>query len=135
MIAASTAAINASTGLLTGSVAGTINATLAGGGEAALGLQRLGQFHRLAGLFDERHDVAHAEDAAGDALGMEILQPVDLLAGAHELDRLAGDGAHGERSTTAAVAVDAGAPDTAPRNALPPFTCSDVPSSSTLSRG
>ncbi|MFM9080642.1 MAG: beta strand repeat-containing protein, partial [Opitutaceae bacterium] len=36
-----TAAINASTGLLTGSVAGTINATLAGGGEAALGLQRL----------------------------------------------------------------------------------------------
>ena len=36
-----TASINASTGLLTGSVAGTINATLAGGGEAALGLQRL----------------------------------------------------------------------------------------------
>lgn len=36
-----TAAINASTGLLTGSVAGVINATLAGGGESALGLQRL----------------------------------------------------------------------------------------------
>ena len=36
-----TAAINAATGLLTGSVAGSINATLAGGGEAALGLQRL----------------------------------------------------------------------------------------------
>jgi len=36
-----TAAINASTGLLTGSVAGAINATLAGGGESALGLQRL----------------------------------------------------------------------------------------------
>lgn len=36
-----TAAINASTGLLTGSVAGAINATMAGGGESALGLQRL----------------------------------------------------------------------------------------------
>lgn len=36
-----TAAINTSTGLLTGSVAGAINATMAGGGESALGLQRL----------------------------------------------------------------------------------------------
>jgi sugar lactone lactonase YvrE len=36
-----TAAINTSTGILTGSVSGTINATLAGGGESALGVQRL----------------------------------------------------------------------------------------------
>jgi phage gp16-like protein len=34
----------------------------------------------------------HAEDAVGDAVGVELLEGVDLLAGADELDRLAGDG-------------------------------------------
>ena len=63
------------------------------------------------GPLDQRDHVAHAEDAAGDALGVEILQPVELLAGAHELDRLAGDGAHGERRAAAAIAVDAGQHD------------------------
>ena len=56
-------------------------------------------------------DVAHAEDAAGDAARVEVLERVPLLADAHQLDRLAGDGAHGQRGAAAAVAVDAGQHD------------------------
>ena len=41
-----------------------------------------------------------------------------LLAGAHELDRLAGDRAHGERGAAAAVAVDAGEHDAGEADAL-----------------
>ena len=35
---------------------------------------------RLGGALHEPDDVAHAQDAAGDALGVEFLQCVDLLA-------------------------------------------------------
>jgi hypothetical protein len=42
---------------------------------------------------------------------MEILQRIHLLAGADQLDRLAGDGAHRQRRAAAAVAVDAGQHD------------------------
>jgi hypothetical protein len=48
----------------------------------------------LRGLFDQAHHVAHAEDAPGDALRMEILQRIPLLAGAEQLDGLAGHGPH-----------------------------------------
>ena len=59
------------------------------------------------GLLDQRDDVAHAEDAAGNARGIEIFQRVELFAGADQFDRLAGDGAHRERGAAAAIAVDA----------------------------
>ncbi len=72
----------------------------------------------LGRLLDQRDDVAHAEDAAGDALRMELLQRVDLLAGADELDRLAGDGAHRQRRAAAAVAVHAGQHDAGDAEAL-----------------
>ena len=85
----------------------------------------LGDAHRpsrrrwcCGGLLDQRDDVAHAEDAAGDARGIEILQRVQLLAGADQLDRLAGDGAHRERGAAAAVAVDAGEHDAGEADAL-----------------
>ena len=55
--------------------------------------------------FDQRHHVAHAEDAAGDAAGMKIFQRVGLFAGADQLDRLAGHRAHRQRRAAAAVAV------------------------------
>ena len=70
------------------------------------------------GLLDQRDDVAHAENAVGDAGGMEILQRVHFLAGAEQLDRLAGDGAHGERRAAAPVAVDAGQDDAGDADAL-----------------
>ena len=69
-------------------------------------------------LLDQRDDVAHAEDAVGDALRVEILERVHALAGAHQLDRLAGDRAHRERGAAAAVAVDAGEHDAGEPDAL-----------------
>jgi hypothetical protein len=65
----------------------------------------------LLGLLDEGDDVAHAEDAPGDAVGVEGLERVGALADADELDRLAGDGAHREGRTAAAVAVHPGQDD------------------------
>ena len=49
---------------------------------------------------------------------MEILERVHALAGADQLDRLAGDGAHRERGAAAAVAVDAGEHDAGEADAL-----------------
>ncbi len=80
-------------------------AHLLGDGEGLLAVDGLGR------LLDERDDVSHAEDAIGDAGRMEILERVDLLAHAHQLDGLAGDGAHRERGAAAPVAVDAGEHD------------------------
>jgi hypothetical protein len=39
---------------------------------------------------------------------VEFLQRVHLFAGADQLDRLAGDGAHGQRRAATAIAVHAG---------------------------
>ena len=47
----------------------------------------------------------------GHPVGVEGLERVDLLADADQLDRLAGDGAHAERSTAAGIAVHAGQHD------------------------
>ena len=84
--------------------------------EQALG-EALGHAFGLFGLegllraFDEGHDVAHAEDAARDALGLEGLDRVHLLAQADEADRLAGDRAHRQRRAAATVAVHPGQDD------------------------
>ena len=72
-----------------------------------LALGRLA-LHGLGGFLDQADDVAHAEDAAGDAIGVELFERVDLLADADEFDRLAGHMAHGERGAAAAVAVHPG---------------------------
>ena len=71
-----------------------------------------------SGFFDERNDVAHAEDAVGDPRRIKILDGVELFAGADQLDRLAGDRAHGQRRAAAAVAVDAGQHDAGQADAL-----------------
>ena len=60
------------------------------------------------GLLDEREHVAHAEDAARHAVGVERLEVVELLAGAGEEDRLADHLLHRQRRATARVAVDLG---------------------------
>src|SRR5205814_4219642 len=51
-------------------------------------------------------DVAEAEDAARQPLGAELLQLVEPLAHADELDGLAGDLLDGERRAAARVAVE-----------------------------
>ena len=50
--------------------------------------------------------------------GIEILQRIHALAGADQLDRLAGDRAHRQRRAAAAVAVDAGEHDAGEADAL-----------------
>src|SRR5665811_2106272 len=53
------------------------------------------------GFLHQRYDVAHAENAAGDARRVEFLQRVELLAGADQLDWLVGHRAHGQRGAAA----------------------------------
>src|SRR5581483_9180033 len=74
-------------------------------------LLRLVELDGLKRLLDQADHVAHAEDASGDAVGMEILERIELFARTDQLDRLAGDGAHGERCAAPAVAVDSGEHD------------------------
>ena len=45
----------------------------------------------LLGLFDERQDVAHAENAGNDAVGVKYLEGIVLLTDADKLYRLASD--------------------------------------------
>ena len=73
-----------------------------------LGLRLLVLVEGRLGLLDEREHVAHAEDAARHAVGVERLELVELLAGTREQDRLADDFLHRQRGTTARVAVDLG---------------------------
>jgi hypothetical protein len=61
--------------------------------------------HGLLRLLDEADDVAHAEDAPGEPLRVEHLEPVELLADAEEQDGLARDLPQRERGTAARVAV------------------------------
>ena len=78
---------------------------------------------RLLRLLDQRDDVAHAEDAAGDAVGVELLERVHPLAEADELDRLAGDRAHRERRAAARRRRPSGS-GRRPRRRPAPSNCS-----------
>ena len=79
---------------------------------------RLFGVDRLRGLLDQSDDVAHAQNAVGDAVGVKIIEIVELFAGADELDRLAGDCAHGQSRAAAPVAVRAGEHDAGDADAL-----------------
>ena len=59
-------------------------------------------------LLDQAEDVAHAQNALRDAVGMEGFESVGLFAYADELERLAGYGANRERRAAAGVAVHLG---------------------------
>jgi hypothetical protein len=70
---------------------------------ACLGLLLL---EGLLGLLDQGEHVAHAEDAAGHAVGVELLELGELLARRREGDRPADDLLHRQRGTAAGVAVE-----------------------------
>src|SRR5215213_1084372 len=59
----------------------------------------------LLGAFDQRNDVAHPENAAGEPLRVERLKCVDLFSGADKFDRNAGDCADRKRCAATGVAV------------------------------
>ncbi len=65
----------------------------------------------LMRLFDQGEHVAHAEDAAGHAVGMEFLEVIQVLAGADEFDRHAGDVLDAEGRAAAGVAIELGHDD------------------------
>ncbi len=72
----------------------------------------------LGRLLDQRHDIAHVEDAVGDTLGMEGFQRIELFADAEELDRRAGDRAHRKRRAAARIAIGARQDDAGQLDAL-----------------
>ena len=63
------------------------------------------------GLFDKGQHVAHAQDTGGHAVGVEGLNHIQLFAGAHELDGLAGGGSDGEGGAAPGVTVQFGEDD------------------------
>ena len=77
-------------------------ADLGGGGLGLLGVED------LLGLLDQAEHVAHAQDAAGHAVGVEDVEVLQLLAGGREKDWDAGDLADRQRGATAGVAVELG---------------------------
>ena len=83
------------------------------GSRAHLFFEAAGIFFRdgFGGLLDEADDVAHAEDAAGNALGIERFELVDLFADTGELDGLLGDLAEREGGAASSVAVELGEDD------------------------
>ena len=52
--------------------------------------------------------MSHPEDARGEALGPELLQTIQRLTGAQELDGDARHGLHGERRSATGIAVELG---------------------------
>ena len=67
---------------------------------------------------DQTNDVAHAEDAARNALRVERFDSVQLFANTREFDRFAGNRAHRKRRTAARIAVHTGQHDTGQINPL-----------------
>ena len=74
--------------------------------DAPLHLRLLVHLDRGLGLLDQREHVAHAEDPRRHAVGMEVLELVELLAHRDELHRPPGDRPHRERRAAARVAVE-----------------------------
>ena len=77
-------------------------------GELLLELAGLLLVELLLRLLHEGDDIAHAEDAVGDAVRVEDVERLHLFAGGDELDGLADDGLDGKGRTAAGVAVHLG---------------------------
>ena len=70
----------------------------------------------FGGTLNKADNVAHAEDASGNAAGVEDVQPIQLFAGADKLNRLARHSAHGERGAPACIAIHTGQYDARQRH-------------------
>ena len=73
----------------------------------------------LLGALDQTQHIAHAQDALRESVRVELLQGVELFAGADVLDRHARHLAQRQRRATARVAVQLGQDDPAQRHVLP----------------
>ena len=81
------------------------------------GRQFLGGFHvdTRRHLLHQGHDVAHAQNASGMAVGIKHFQPVYFFAGTCELDGRARHLPHRQRSTAARIAIGFGQDDAGQR--------------------
>ena len=77
-------------------------------GDLLGGLAGLLLVELLLSLLDERHDVAHVEDARCHTIRVEDLEVLQTLASGSEQNRLAGHGCHGQRGAAAGVAIELG---------------------------
>ncbi len=77
------------------------------------GLFRINGF---SSFFNERNNVAHAEDSVGDPFRVEVFQRVGFFTGTDQFDGFAGDRLHGKRCTAASVTVHSGQRDTGDAN-------------------
>ena len=75
-----------------------------------LGREFFGRFEVDVGrdLFHQRHDVAHAQNAPGMALGVEHFEAVHFFAGAGKLDGRIGNLPHRQRRAAARIAIQFG---------------------------
>ncbi len=62
----------------------------------------------LGRLLHQADDIAHAQDAAGEPIGVKRLELVELFADAGKFDRALGHFAHGKRRAAAGVAIELG---------------------------
>ena len=74
------------------------------------------------GFFDEREDVAHAEDARDDAVGMKRFERIVFFADACEFHRRARHFADGKRRAAARIAVELRQNDAGDAEALVKFS-------------
>jgi len=81
-------------------------------------LHPLGGFHGflfvdfLGDGFDHGDDITHAEDTVGHAVGVELLEGVEVFSFTDVFDGEASDTAHGEGRTTTGVSVEFSQDDT-----------------------
>src|SRR5713101_743802 len=78
--------------------------------------------HGLLGAFDERHDVAHAEDSRDDSFWIETFEGIVFFAESDKLYRRTADFADGERCSAACVAIEFGENDAGESEALVKFS-------------
>ena len=82
--------------------------------------------HLLSGLLvdvlldfvDQRQDIAHAQNARGNAVGMKGLERIGFFAHADEFQRLPGNGADRKRRAAAGIAIHLGKNDAGNAEAL-----------------
>jgi len=82
-----------------------------GGAQFALHAECVFFGNGFGGFLDEADDVAHAEDAAGEAVGVEGLELVEFFAGSCKFDGAFGDFSEGEGGSAAGVAIEFGEND------------------------
>ena len=74
-------------------------------------------------IFNQRHHIAHAQNTAGNAIGIKWFQSVDFFTDTHEFNRFSGNLTHRQSRTAARIAVHFGQNHTRQRQCLVKCLC------------